>query len=62
MATLAELWEEPRDITQVAKRPGGVYVSMAHKSYQQAVDHAQGAQHVTADDIVSDDWSKADAP
>lgn len=62
MATLLEIWETPRNITHVAKRPSGVYVSLAHKSADAALDHARAAQTVTSDDVIADDWEKAEAP
>lgn len=63
MATLADIWEQPgRIITNVAKRPSGIYVSLGHKTYAAAVDAAREWQPLLAADEIADDWVVAEAP
>ena len=51
MATLADIWGQPvRIITNVAKRPSGIYVSLGHKTYAAAVDAAREWQPLLAAD------------
>jgi len=63
MSTLTEIWnQDPRIVTNVAKRPNGPYVSLAHENYEDALNAARKAQVVTIADAVADDWSVAEAP
>ncbi len=63
MATLQELWDLPgRKITYVAKRPGGVYVSMSFKRPADAIAAARDAEIITAEDEVATDWEISEAP
>lgn len=65
--TLDEIWENGRsDMTQVAvlgrTTGSSAYVSLAHKSAQEAFDNAEARQGLTPEDRVSADWSVRDAP
>lgn len=63
MATIQELWDSPgRNITHVAKRPGGVYVSMSFKRPADAIEAARNSQVISAEDEVASDWEISEAP
>ena len=61
--TLNEIWAiEGRDITQVAHRASGVYVSLAHDTPDEAVKEAAKNQPIVIDDLMANDWEIAEAP
>lgn len=61
--TLNEIFAiEGRDITYVACRPSGVYVSLAYETPDDAVKEAAKDQPIVIDDLMADDWEIAEAP
>ena len=63
MATLNALWAiEGRNITHVARRPGGLYVSVAFETPDEAVKEAAKDQTIVIDDLMANDWELAEAP
>lgn len=63
MPTLNAIWaSDERNITHVARRPTGVYVSLAYSSPDEAVKEAAKDQPIVIDDLLADDWEVAEGP
>lgn len=61
--TLNEIWAvDGRNITHVARRPSGVYVSLAYETPDDAVKEAAKDQPIVIDDLMADDCELRDAP
>ncbi len=64
--TLEEIWADGReDMTSVAVRERDgvrVYVSLAHKSAQEAFDNAEARQGLTGVDRDAADWAVSKSP
>jgi hypothetical protein len=61
--TLNAIWtSNERNITHVARRSTGVYVSLAYSSPDEAAKEAAKDQPIVIDDLLADDWEVAEGP